>query len=75
MNDIKYIKITSKELDCGCFCSLVRCEKEFVLGEPVVQQSGNLFHPSCWYLFDEEDNCEVPSVSVDLDMENDDYYV
>jgi len=42
-----YVKITQENLDNDCFCSLGSCEKEFILGEPVIDGHGNLFHLKC----------------------------
>lgn len=50
MSGICYHKITQKETDVECFCSLVNCKVgfEFRIGEMVVLQGGNLFHLKCW---------------------------
>ena len=42
-----YVKIIQDNLDNECFCSLGNCEKEFILGEPVIDGHGNLFHLEC----------------------------
>ena len=42
-----YEKITQNHLDSDCFCSSYVCEKDFTLGEPVIDAHGNLFHLKC----------------------------
>lgn len=49
MKGIYYYKITPEDVDSGCFCSKIICEEiEFMTGDIVVLQSGNLFHMECW---------------------------
>ena len=47
-NPICYNKISNHDIECGVFCSLVVCEKDFKLNEVVVLQCGNLFHIGCF---------------------------
>ena len=63
MTDIEYMKIETKELEYGAFCSLGICKDDFELGEVVVRQRGNLFHIRCFYYSPDED---IPEIKVDI---------
>jgi hypothetical protein len=58
-----YHKVTIRDIECGCFCSLGSCGKDFdTSGEIVIQTYSNLFHVKCFMkLYDIPPNIKKPS--------------
>lgn len=58
-----YHKITTHDIECGCFCLDGECAQEFdTPGEIVIQTYSNLFHIKC---FGEGRNIKKPSFDDD----------
>ncbi len=56
-----YSKITAHDIDCGCFCSMGDCVKEFdEIGEIVIETYGDLYHIQC---FGEGHNIKKPELT------------
>ena len=56
-----YHKITAHDIECGCFCSLGSCVKNFdTIGEIVIETYSNLFHIQC---FGEKHNIKKPELT------------
>jgi len=57
-----YHKITTSDIEHGCFCSLGSCVEEFeTFGEIVIETYSNLFHVKCFLKFDKNMKIKKPT--------------